>query len=357
MEPDKVGTSAKIASAEARQTAVASVAKSRPEATSELQATDPQLAIYDSRLLGGPGLDVPTLVWQTEVSSTADPALRLLVLVDAQIGVVAETIDLTEEVKDRRVCDAANSASDYPCISPYDREEGDAATGNADIDAAYDYAGDTYDFYSSRFGRDSLDGAGLPLVSTVRCCPIGEPCPYENAFWDGSQMVYGTGFAAADDVVGHELSHGFTEFTSHFFYWYQSGAINESMSDVFGEYIDLTNGAGNDTAGVRWELGEDIPGIGAIRDMQNPPSFGDPDKMTSALYAADPDDYPFGDNGGVHTNSGVNNKAAYLIADGEPFNGQTVTGIGIDKAARVYYDARRLLTSGSDYADLYNALQ
>jgi bacillolysin len=355
VEPGKVDTSANVGAAEARRTAIAAVAKGLPEAGSELQATDPRLAIYDSRLLGGPGLDVPALVWRTEVSSPVDPAVRVLVLVDATIGAVAEAIDLIEEAKDRRVCDAGNTESDVPCLPPYDREEGDTATGNADIDAAYDYAGDTYDFYWSRFGRDSLNGAGLPLISTVRFCEVPPGCPLENAFWNGSQMVYGPGFAAADDVVGHELSHGFTDFTSHLFYWYQSGAINESMSDVFGEYIDLTNGAGTDTPGVRWELGEDIPGIGAIRDMQDPPGFGDPDRMTSPLYRADEDQK---DNGGVHINSGVNNKAAYLLADGDTFNGTTVTRIGIDKAARIYHDVDTgLLTSGSDYADLYNALQ
>ena len=156
-------------------------------------------------------------------------------------------------------------------------------------------------------------------------------------------------------MVGHELSHGFTQFTSNLFYWYQSGAINESMSDVFGEFMDLTNGAGTDTASVRWLIGEDIPGFGAIRDMQDPTAFNDPDRMTSSRYVADVDQ---SDSGGVHTNSGVNNKAAYLIADGDTFNGETVTGIGIDKAAQVYYEAEStLLTSGSDYADLYEALQ
>jgi hypothetical protein len=127
------------------------------------------------------------------------------------------------------------------------------------------------------------------------------------------------------------------------------------MSDVFGEYIDLTNGAGNDTPGVRWYLGEDIPGIGAIRNMANPPEFGDPDRMLSPNYTADPSE---GDGGGVHTNSGVNNKAAYLMADGGAFNGQTIAGLGITKAARIYYTVNNsMLVSGSDYADLANALR
>ena len=99
-------------------------------------------------------------------------------------------------------------------------------------------------------------------------------------------MYYGTGFTSGDDVVGHELAHGVTEFTSNLFYYYQSGAINESLSDVFGELVDLTNGRGTDTPAVRWQLGEDLPAIGVIRDMENPrpPAAPDPDRMTSPDY-------------------------------------------------------------------------
>ena len=119
-------------------------------------------------------------------------------------------------------------------------------------------------------------------------------------------------------------------FSSHLFYYYQSGAINESLSDVFGEFVDQTNSAGAATTRRRakWQIGEDLP-IGAIRDMKNPPAFGDPDRMTSAELHARPGE---ADAGGVHTNSGVNNKAAYLITDrATAFNGRTITGIGIDQ--------------------------
>jgi hypothetical protein len=188
----------------------------------------------------------------------------------------------------------------------------------------------------------------------VRYCPNPSSCPYQNAFWNGAQMVYGTGFAA-DDVVGHELAHGVTDFSSSLFYYYQSGAINESLSDVFGELMDQTNGAGTDSAAVKWLMGEDIPGIGAIRDMEDPGAFGDPDRMTSPNYTADPNEV---DAGGVHSNSGVNNKAAFLMTDGGTFNGRTVTGLGIPKTSRIYYEASvNMLTSASDYGDLAAALQ
>src|SRR5205823_4808325 len=134
-------------------------------------------------------------------------------------------------------------------------------------------------------------------------------------------MAYGDGYAAADDVVGHEFSHGFTQFESNLYYYMQSGAINEAMSDIFGEYIDLTDGVGNDDPSVRWLVGEDLPG-GAIRNMQDPFYSYQPDSMTSYFYNC-----TTSDSGGVHTNSGVANKAAFLMTDGGTLNGVTVQGL------------------------------
>ncbi|HET9907107.1 MAG TPA: M4 family metallopeptidase, partial [Anaerolineales bacterium] len=174
-------------------------------------------------------------------------------------------------------------------------------------------------------------------------------------FWSGTQMVYGNlfGFARADDVVGHELTHGVTQYESNLFYYYQSGAINESFSDLWGEYYDQTNSQGTDTAAVKWQIGEDVTGYGAFRNMSDPAAFGDPDRMSSPNYHTGDDD-----NGGVHHNSGLNNKAVYLMVDGGSFNGKTVTALGWDKTAAIYYEAQtNLLLSGSDYSDLYYALQ
>ena len=231
-------------------------------------------------------------------------------------------------------------------------------TNGADLhaDAAHRFARDTYDFYAAHHGRLSLDDVGSTILSSVHYWS-----GYANSFWSGSQAVYGdgAGFALADDMVAHELSHGVTQYEANLFYYYQSGALNESLSDIWGEFVDLTNGAGNDNPGVRWLIGEDISGLGAIRSMRNPPAYGDPDRITSSLYyrgSAD-DYYGSGDAGGVHTNSGVNDKAAYLLTDGGTFNGYTVGGLGIDKVAAIYYEAQtNLLTSGADYLDLYHAL-
>ena len=202
-------------------------------------------------------------------------------------------------------------------------------------------------FIRSYHSRDSIDGAGMQLKSYVHYSS-----GYCNAFWNGSVMTYGDGcMLVVDDVVAHEMTHGVTSYTSGLIYSYQSGAINEAFSDIWGEWVDLTNGSGNDTAGVRWAIGEDTS-IGAIRDMKDPTLYGDPDKMSSPNYY-----HGTGDNGGVHTNSGVGNKAAYLITDGDTFNGYTVYGIGIDKAAKIFWEAQNnILSSGAQYVDLGNAL-
>ncbi|MGH2799345.1 MAG: M4 family metallopeptidase, partial [Thermoleophilaceae bacterium] len=347
-----------VSSDDAASAATAAVAKAHDVFPAELARSEPKLHVYDPRLLGAPDpLQAARLAWVLEVTGLGSEPIRELVVVDAETGAVALHFSQIAEALDREVCDANNTAAQYPCTTPV-RSEGDPPVAEPDVNLAYDYAGDTYDFFAT-FGRDSLDDAGMTLISTADYCPSPADCPFQNAFWDGEQMVYGDGFAAADDVVGHELAHGVTEFSSHLFYYYQSGAINESMSDVFGEFVDLTNGAGTDSAGVRWLLGEDIPGIGAIRDMQDPPAFGHPDRMTSPNYVADVDNdlNGNGDSGGVHSNSGVNNKAAYLITDGDTFNGHTVAGIGIPKASRIYYEVNNaMLVSASDYADLANAL-
>ncbi len=226
---------------------------------------------------------------------------------------------------------------------------------NPHADAAHKYAIGTYNFYADKYLRDSIDNNGMLIKSTVHYCSPSYPCPYTNAFWSGTQMVYGDayGFPLADDVVAHELTHGVTEYESNLFYFYQSGAINESLSDVWGEYYDQTNGLGNDSGSVRWLMGEDVSGSTPIRSMSNPPAYSDPDKMSSThYYEGDLD------NGGVHTNSGVNNKAVFLMVDGGSFGGITVSAIGWDKTAAIYYEAQtHLLSSGADYSDLYYALQ
>jgi bacillolysin len=162
-------------------------------------------------------------------------------------------------------------------------------------------------------------------------------------------MFYGDGFASADDVVGHEMTHGVISHRADLFYWGQSGAINESLADVMGEIIDHRHGGRHDSA-RSWSIGEDLP-IGAIRSVKSPSRFGQPESMTSKRYAGGGDT----DNGGVHTNSGVGNRTFYLISQGGKQGGKTVAGIdghSLKRSATLYLDVIQHLVSGSDYADL-----
>jgi hypothetical protein len=295
--------------------------------------------------------------------------LHKLVLVDAGLGTVVLAVDQDQRAEDRRVCDYANTIPTddlAPCASDQvnvARTEGGPPSSVEDVNNAYEFTGATYDFYENNFGRDSIDNLGMTIASSVRVCLTGLSCPYQNAFWDGDKMVFGSGFAGADDIVGHELTHGVVQYTSNLFYGYQSGAINESLADTMGEFIDQQYlGTSTDGSGEDWLIGEDLPpSIGVLRNMADPTVFGDPDRMTSDFYRGEShfaDPVTPDDSGWVHANSGVGNKAAYLMAapGTRTFNGVEVTGLGIAKAAQVYYRAMLLLTSGSDYADLAIAL-
>jgi bacillolysin len=243
----------------------------------------PRLVVY----IGVPlGSRPATLSWAVDVTSTTRPD-RKLVFVDAASGRVTDTLDRTEFARNRSVYDAKGGTT----TGSFARGEGDPATGDADVDAAYDFTGATYDYYSSTFGRDSYDGAGGELVSFVHY-GVG----YENAFWDGTEMVYGDGFAV-NDVTAHELTHAVTERTAGLEYVDQPGALNESISDQAAWDVDP-----GDTT-----IGEDLP-IGAIRDMADPAAFAQP--ATTAQYVCTTDD-----NGGVHDNSGIPNRVYANLVD------------------------------------------
>ena len=320
-----------------------------------LTTSTPELWIYDPSLIGADGPPGPRLVWRVDVRTDLGDVDRL-VLIDAHSGTVALQFNQRNDALNRQVCTNDNiRGAPQTCSAPVRVEGAPPFVGAAaaDVNSAYDLSGVTYAFYLG-LGRDSVDGQGLALKSTVRFCPPigGGGCPFANAFWNGSQMVYGQGFASADDVVGHELTHGVTDRTSRLFYFAESGAINESMSDVMGELVDLgSTVSGPDLAAQRWLIGEQLPG-GALRDMSDPTAFNDPDRMTSPLFFSSN-----ADSRGVHINSGVGNKAAFLITDGGTFNGQNIVGLGPQKAARIYFQAdTTMLGPGSDYLDLFHIL-
>jgi Zn-dependent metalloprotease len=359
--PDiEVETAAQVSGGAARTAAVTSAARDWGVPKGEAKASPSTLTVLDRGLLGQAGTSRPVLSWQVPVQATVDGERKASYwFVHATSGQALTSVGIIQNALDRRVCDNDNTRGrPATCDAPV-RTEGGPATGVGDADDAYDLLGNVYAFYNSRFGRDGIDGQGSTLNAVVRYCTDqpADPCPDQNASWfpGTNTMVFGAGFVT-DDVTAHEMTHGVTSHTSNLVYAGESGAINESMSDVFGEFVDLTNSFGNDDAGVRWLMGEDLS-TGAIRNMANPPAFGDPDSMWSPHWRPVTGQCDGGnDQCGVHTNSGVGNKAAQLIADGGTFNGYTVTGLGVDKAAQVYYGALILLTSSAQYRDLYNGL-
>lgn len=359
-----------VPSVVAQETAIQWMSVGYQVAIGTVTATPPELWLYNPALLE-PASSTNILVWRMETVALGSETGREVVLVDAETNRVALHFGLFESALNRRVYDNANNAAIGLPGTNLVRQEGQGSTGNQDVDDAFVYSGDTYAYYFSNFTRNSLDNAGMSLISTVRYCDPKQRCPLINAGWDPNarQMVYGAGYPHADDVVGHELTHGVTQFESNLFYYFQSGAINEALSDLFGEFIDQSNNAGNDVDAVRWIVGEDLPiEISGTpiprRSLSNPPSIpqqlwlngpwlSPPDSVASNNFYCG--DY---DGGGVHFNSGVLNKAGYLMSEGGTFNQQTVSKIGITNTAKILYEAQtNLLTAASDYQNLFDVLQ
>jgi bacillolysin len=385
VSPDlSLSTQPTIDSEQARQTALQAVAKWYQKTSVDFLASEPELWIFDESLLRA-STRPAELVWRMEVTPTdVGMPVRELVLVNAQLGYMSLHFNEIDAAWQSRSNGSsinsdpfyshvtvnenplvvpslsvktytANSGSTLPGTLICNQTDPNCTAGDSHAKAAHKYAIGTFSLYATQFGRNSIDNNGMTIISTVHYCESIISCPFGNAFWSGAQMVYGDayGFPLADDVVAHELTHGVTQYESNLFYYYQSGAINESFSDLWGEYYDQTNGLGTDTAGVKWQIGEDISDLGTIRNMSDPSAFGDPDKMSSANYDESEDD-----NGGVHHNSGLNNKAVFLMVDGGNFNGKTITALGWTKTAAIYYEVNtNLLSSGADYSDLYYALQ
>jgi len=297
---------------------------------------------------------------------TSPDGERWSVLSQVPTGRALVAWSLTPSIK-RLVCDAqrsipSNTDRGVRCGvgQPYSitRAEGQGPVGRSDVDQVFDYFGDTSDYYAGLgidltdlVGADYGDGQGKALRGTVRICQLLD-CPYANAFWNGEQMAFGEG-VSTDDITAHELSHGVTERLAPLTYLWEAGAINESLSDIFGELVDLGNGSADDTAANRWLLGEGSS-LGPIRSLKDPTVFGDPDRMRSLLWSQDRNML---DSGGVHTNSGVGNKAAFLISDGGTFNGFTITGLGTTVTGELFESARLALPTGADYGLLAEALR
>ena len=221
----------------------------------------------------------------------------------------------------------------------------------ASVSAHYN-AGKVIDFYKNLFNRNSLDGKGMAIKSFTH---YGHK--YNNAFWSGYEMVYGDGdgymftYLSGDlDIVGHEMTHGIISNTANLQYRNESGALNESIADVFGVLIstydkyNVASGGSWRFSAADWVIGDDVytPYIAgdALRSLSKPTLYGQPDNMINYKYYPDTE---AGDFGGVHVNSGIPNKAAYLIAN----------SIGMEKTARIYY--RALVNYMTPYTDFGQA--
>jgi Zn-dependent metalloprotease len=264
----------------------------------------PRGVAVSSRLVVYPGqrrASAADLAWIVEVRDDSIPARKDYVI-DAGRGKLLDILDRLYTARNRQTYSANNGTSLPGTLR---RAETAGPTGDADVDHAHDFVGATYDYYAATHARDSYDNAGATLIATVHYS-----VNYQNAFWDGTQMVYGDGFPVKD-VTAHELTHAVTERTANLEYRWQSGALNESISDIFGAMVDRDD----------WLMGEDLP-IGAIRDLDNPGAFGQPGNASGWVQTC-------GDNEGVHTNSGIPSKAFVNVA----------TSIGKGDAERIFYRA------------------
>lgn len=495
--PDiNVGTTPARNATEAGAKALAQVATQKQR--NNLRVGGARLVVFRSGLLQGVAGD-NHLAWQVEVGNGSD--VREFVFVDAHTAKVIDQYTGIYDGLNRRAYDGLFLPAPPPSYpaTPFWKEGDPFPTASGEANNMIISSKETYDLFFNAFGRDSFDGAGKAMDSIFN---RGYSCP--NASWNGTFISFCNGFTT-DDVTAHEWGHAYTEYTHNLIYQWQPGALNESYSDIWGEVVDLINGRGTDTPGlrsdgscstyqtsspapllvvnappaiageydarpaqfggsltpsgltsnvvlaapvdacvpltnaaavagkialvdrgvcgfaikvkiaqdagalgvvvannvagapivmggadptitipslmvslatgnlikaniaaptnvtmradgakidntVRWLVAEDLnglPGTGAFRDMWNPSCMGLPGRVSDRFYTCST-----ADEGGVHTNSGVPNHAFALLVDGGTYNGQTVGGIGLTKAAHIYYRAQSVYqTFTSDFVD------
>jgi cysteine-rich repeat protein len=310
------------------------------------------------------------LAYEIEVVNSAGN-VREFVYVDALNGDVVDQITGIHDALERRAFDAEGQAHPGPNYdgNPFWLEGDTLPTSSVEADNMIYASAEAYTFFDNAFGRDSFDANGATMDAIFN---RGDECP--NASWNGTYISFCPGLTS-DDVTAHEWAHAYTEYTNNLIYQWQSGALNESYSDIWGDTIDRINGRDDLTApdvartdgscsihgagtpsvdnSVRWLMGEDSSGFGgAIRDMWNPTCFDDPGKVTDVEYFCSA-----ADQGGVHSNSGVPNHAYALMVDGGSYNGFSNTGLGLTKSAHIHWAAQNMLTPSSNFIDHADALE
>lgn len=363
-------TQAAVDASVQRAAALRQVAKSAPEA--ELSIESERLVVYRSGVLKR--VEGRNYLAREIIVRSARGDVRERLFFDAVDGGLINRINQIHSIKNREIYtpnqDVPPVITEGSALAPADvplagDTTSDPATRAPRLpqDNLYIFAGGTYDLYANLFGFEGYDfGTTAPEDQVQKSVYlINDQCP--NAYWNGDSTNYCPGFDA-DDVVSHEWSHAYTEYTHGLIYQYQSGALNESYSDIFGEVYDLVNGLEGplgvtltegeyfENGGSRWVVGEDLSETAAavlLRDMWDPDNFGVnvPATGIQVLNTGSPgsvitsENYycESGDGGGVHTNSAVPNHAFAMLVDGKSFNGVDIPAIGMTRAAHIYFHA------------------
>jgi len=314
-------------------------------ASKGIEGKEIQVAVTDLVYIAVNGR--PMLAYAAEVAYFSDEGPELdIVYADAHSGELLARHPQINRAKNRQVY-SANNGQSLP--GSWKMSEGSPHNGDNVVQAAYDNAGVTYDYFKSTFNRDSFNNGGALIRSTVH---YGSN--YDNAFWNGQQMVYGDGsgqyfgpLALSGDIVVHELTHAITQYEAGLVYQYESGALNEAFSDIFAASAQAWGSGGISSA--TWQLAEDVwtpntPGD-AMRYMNNPTQDGQSRDYYPTRYTGSQD------NGGVHLNSGIANLAYKLLVTGGTHpQGKTnvsVPGIGIHKSEQIFYRALRTYMSSN----------
>ncbi len=361
--------------------------------TLEIEST--RLMFYRSGLLKGVATQNNHLAYEVMLKGAPGEAIRERIILDANTGHVVNRIDEIHSVLNREIYTpdqtvdptitegSANAPADPPLMLD-DRAAASTRTANVPTNNLYIFAGGTYALYKNLFGREGYDDVTVAAADQVQKSVylINNQCP--NAYWNGDSTNYCPGFDA-DDIVSHEWSHAYTEFTHGLVYQYQSGALNEGYSDIFGETYDLVNdleglpgarlaeGDYYENDGSRWVVGEDLSEAVAqvlSRDMWDPDNFSvrvdSPTTGAAVVNRKSPGSVitsvnyycATGDNGGVHFNSGVPNHAYAMLVDGKTFNGVDIPAIGMTKAAHIYFRAETVYqTPTSNFNQHADALE